>query len=634
MKRHFARRVALGFLITVVAAAAGVVLLWMLALSGGPTGVDAAQVEIGLDAITTGNSGTSLGSRDGCRVVSNFAVFDVDLYVADVQDLMSWEMYLTYDPSVLIVTKPGDNTQNNNDRFLFQLAHPPTNLFNVSETLPDTANPGIYRVGAADLAVVEGTGDSGSGVLLRLQFQANAPGGTGFSPLRIDPVDIDGIGQVGPFLKDSYGNLINDGDEDGFFDGPITGAGIVVGAGGTCTDNDGDGYPNGVDNCPAVSNPDQLDTDNDGQGNACDTDDDNDGLLDTSEPAGCQLDADCDNDLVSDGSLDPDGTGPIVAGPDNCIQVPNQNQLNTDGDSMGNACDPDDDNDTVLDGADNCPLVANGPAQAGIPHVGNQTNTDLDGEGDACDLDDDSDGFSDTLEQYIGTDQSDHCANTTTPDDEADDRWGADFDDDQWLGIGDAGSFGRVLEARTVELDQPARGHLLARDLPERVIEAHPEHGMLLELPQIPAGSQTPHDQPDGGPVAKGCSRSPIHAVDAKLGALDPVEELEDAAVPLPNGLLPGRSGPERRTLPGPGYDRPRLLPGQTRPRLGGVEAHEAVQVPLAKQGWQMPMKQGIEGLHLRLASLIPIVRGARRREGEREESRRKHPHGSRVYHG
>src|SRR3989304_2641835 len=118
MKRPFERRVALGFLITVVAAAAGVVLLWMLALSGGPTGVDAAQVEIGLDAITTGNSGTSLGSRDGCRVVSNFAVFDVDLYVADVQDLMSWEMYLTYDPSVLIVTKPGDNTQNNNDRFL------------------------------------------------------------------------------------------------------------------------------------------------------------------------------------------------------------------------------------------------------------------------------------------------------------------------------------------------------------------------------------------------------------------------------------------------------------------------------------------------------------------------------------
>jgi hypothetical protein len=47
-----------------------------------------------------------------------------------------------------------------------------------------------------------------------------------------------------------------------------------------------------------------------------------------------------------------------------------------------------------------------------------------------------------------------------------------------------------------------------------------------------------------------------------------------------------------------------------------------------------MPMKQGIERLHVRLASLIPIVGGTRRREGKREESRRKHPHGSRVYHG
>ena len=50
-------------------------------------------------------------------------------------------------------------------------------------------------------------------------------------------------------------------------------------------------------------------------------------------------------------------------------------QANADGDSQGNACDPDDGNDGVADAADNCALVAN-PAQ---------TDTDGDGQGDACD---------------------------------------------------------------------------------------------------------------------------------------------------------------------------------------------------------------------------------------------------------
>ncbi|MFL5319921.1 MAG: thrombospondin type 3 repeat-containing protein, partial [Myxococcaceae bacterium] len=70
---------------------------------------------------------------------------------------------------------------------------------------------------------------------------------------------------------------------------------------------------------------------------------------------------------------DLDGDG-VVDAQDNCMNVANANQLDTDHDGKGDACDGDDDNDGKFDEDDNCPLVAN-PAQ---------TDTDHDGIGDAC----------------------------------------------------------------------------------------------------------------------------------------------------------------------------------------------------------------------------------------------------------
>lgn len=45
-------------------------------------------------------------------------------------------------------------------------------------------------------------------------------------------------------------------------------------------DTEADGIPDDVDNCPLVENPDQLDSDNDGFGNRCDADLNNDCIVD------------------------------------------------------------------------------------------------------------------------------------------------------------------------------------------------------------------------------------------------------------------------------------------------------------------------------------------------------------------
>jgi hypothetical protein len=80
------------------------------------------------------------------------------------------------------------------------------------------------------------------------------------------------------------------------------------------TDGDGDGVLDNRDNCIMVSNANQLNTDSDPLGNACDLDDDNDGLDDTVE-IGLGTDpllADTDGDGLDDG-VDPN---PLTANAD------------------------------------------------------------------------------------------------------------------------------------------------------------------------------------------------------------------------------------------------------------------------------------------------------------------------------
>lgn len=84
-------------------------------------------------------------------------------------------------------------------------------------------------------------------------------------------------------------------------------------------DTDADGVLNGVDNCPTVANPLQQNNDGDAEGDACDTDDDNDGLSDIDEATygSDPFVADTDGDNLTDGDeVNTHGTNPVLADTD------------------------------------------------------------------------------------------------------------------------------------------------------------------------------------------------------------------------------------------------------------------------------------------------------------------------------
>ena len=174
------------------------------------------RTSIGMDANPAESTATSLGPIDSCVSVSTGDTFDVDIFVKDVTDLLAWEVYFTYDSSIVNIV--------DHDVEMFQAANEGSNVLDLSEALPDL--DALYLLAAADLADPEAP-DSGSGVLARLTLKAVGPG---ISPARVSPIDFnnDGTMDLEPSLRDVHNAPIGDADNDGLFDGQISAAQIAV----------------------------------------------------------------------------------------------------------------------------------------------------------------------------------------------------------------------------------------------------------------------------------------------------------------------------------------------------------------------------------------------------------------------
>ncbi len=191
---------------------------------------------------------------------------------------------------------------------------------------------------------------------------------------------------------DTDGDGVGDNaDVDQDADGLSNTEEVVAGTDPVDSDSDDDGVLDGSDNCPLHGDSnDQTDTDDDGVGDVCDDDLDNDGLSDADENAlGTDpSNSDSDGDTLLDGAEVTAGTNPL--------------SVDSDGDGYNDADDAfptqisewlDTDEDGVGDNSDLCDSDVDAT----------NLDTDGDGIGDVCDDDADNDGLSNILEEKVGS---------------------------------------------------------------------------------------------------------------------------------------------------------------------------------------------------------------------------------------
>jgi len=164
---------------------------------------------LAVDVRPEGNTPSSIGKIETCASYEVGDQFPVDIIVNNVANLRSFELRVDYDEDILSVLAV--------DFAQFLVSTPPGG--NVFPTLNEVEVPGRYFLAAAEL---QGTPDTGSGVLVKVTFEAI---GEGISPVEV----ADSPAYAGPRLSGALGQPIEDSTGDGIWDASIVGSTVNVG---------------------------------------------------------------------------------------------------------------------------------------------------------------------------------------------------------------------------------------------------------------------------------------------------------------------------------------------------------------------------------------------------------------------
>jgi hypothetical protein len=229
----------------------------------------------------------------------------------------------------------------------------------------------------------------------------------------------------------------------------------------------------------------------------------------------------------------------VEANADSPLQDPNILNNQDQSHPVVNVCCPDADGDSVLNGSDNCALVANLP----------QVNTDGDAEGDACDLNDDNDLLLDATETGCGSNALTAASlperADTSRDDDGDGSFnellpqGAaahDCDGDGWTGSQESTIFGVSGTGRDQD---PCGNDGWPADLsPSNHVNIADLHQFLFPLRPDGTFNAMGHSVPD--PTAPGVSRFNLQVDDviniADMNALNPGALAPSSHPPMSGG--------------------------------------------------------------------------------------------------